>query len=259
MADIFDFEEIRNRKINDIIEACFSSFDAFLAQVEKENARDREIDMKNLAEVLERLKHESDDIGLLFELVEALPLGHHVHARNCAEVYKRILLLDPENGDAYSGLGSMYEELGEVGKAETCFLKSLALEPADTVAYNSLGSFYNNLGETGKAIEVYKRGIHITNNFMLKYSLGETYLQVKNYEEGLRLFEEVKREIQNAGSMDEVNKYVFVYVCSGIIACYEGMREPLMARREREALEGNTDPIIQRAIRGESVVRKWLI
>jgi len=57
MADIIDFKEIRNRRIDDIIESSFRSPDAFFAELYRQEAYQDEISQRNLRETLEKLKH----------------------------------------------------------------------------------------------------------------------------------------------------------------------------------------------------------
>jgi Flp pilus assembly protein TadD len=82
------------------------------------------------------------------------------HAGNRAEAiayYKNALELDPQQLDALNSLGVIYEEMGFTDKAEEKYLSVLKLNDDYMPAYSNLGYLYWNQGDIANAIHYFQK------------------------------------------------------------------------------------------------------
>lgn len=69
------------------------------------------------------------------------------------ELYKKAMVLYPENYMAYCNLGLLYTEKGEYSKAVECQKKLIKLKPDEWRGYFNLGVAYHYMGDKRKALE----------------------------------------------------------------------------------------------------------
>tara|TARA_R110000744_G_scaffold139560_1_gene250634 strand:- start:835 stop:1887 length:1053 start_codon:yes stop_codon:yes gene_type:complete len=83
--------------------------------------------------------------------------------------YKKGIQIDPNNSEAYNGLGTVYGELGELQKEKSCYEKSIQINPNYADAHYNLGIVFQELGEKQKAKSSYQKAIEMQPNYMNAY------------------------------------------------------------------------------------------
>lgn len=71
----------------------------------------------------------------------------------------RAVELDGDNPDAYNALGVLYHKLGDAGRADASFRRSVALKPDNFAARNNYGRFLCSQGRTAEAFEQFQQVI----------------------------------------------------------------------------------------------------
>lgn len=86
-------------------------------------------------------------------LAEAIDSGNAIALRNAAVEYRSIIRMQPQNAEAYMGLGAVYLELsgednhGYLVKALTNWRKATLIEPRSAYAHAQLGETLYDLGQ----------------------------------------------------------------------------------------------------------------
>jgi tetratricopeptide (TPR) repeat protein len=78
-----------------------------------------------------------------------------------AELYRKAVALNPENGEAYSGLGLALIKQGNYDEAQAACRKALELNPKDPHAYNNLGVTLQKQGRLAEAREAFEQALQI--------------------------------------------------------------------------------------------------
>lgn len=116
-------------------------------------------------------------------------LDHEVAFLNLAVIYKnserkmkaiemneKALSINPKCTIAYSNLGNLQRELGNLDQALTHTLKSLELDPDNRLGYLTLGVIYRDLGKFEQAIEVMLKSLKYKQDDPVAYlNLGILY------------------------------------------------------------------------------------
>lgn len=76
-----------------------------------------------------------------------------------AKVYNKSLKLDPENIEAYLGMGVIKAYSNDFREAISFWEKALVIDPSSANVYFNLGWAYENLGEHDKAYDAYKEAL----------------------------------------------------------------------------------------------------
>jgi Tfp pilus assembly protein PilF len=103
-----------------------------------------------------------------------------------AEVYDRLLMVEPANKDLYFNLGLTYLRLEQMDMAKDQFETVVALDPEDTQAIAMVGQVYFDLKDYSAAEMYFRQLLNIEpeNPDYLK-RLGVTLTQQGRVEEGL--------------------------------------------------------------------------
>jgi serine/threonine protein kinase/tetratricopeptide (TPR) repeat protein len=108
---------------------------------------------------------------------------------DAALAFQRVLELDPENVDAYLGLGKAYDFQGEFGKAEQSFRHAVQISPACWSCFNSLGLFLNAHARYREAIEAWGRVTEFTPDNVWGYmNVGAAYFNMGQFEQASEYF-----------------------------------------------------------------------
>ena len=96
------------------------------------------------------------------------------------ERYENVARKKPTLADIYRKLGMCYEQINQVEKAETAFLRALELNPNDSGALNYLGYWWADEGRNlDEAIELIKRAVELKpDNGYYADSLGWIYFKI---------------------------------------------------------------------------------
>lgn len=76
-------------------------------------------------------------------------------------IFRELLQENPTLADAYTGLGSVLEQQGEIERAEPAYARAAALNPEDFVAQSGHGRVLEALGRTKEAIRAVQRALTI--------------------------------------------------------------------------------------------------
>ena len=81
--------------------------------------------------------------------------------RMSAELYEKVLELNPKHKTAWTYLGQAYMEQAQFEKAENAFKKQVEMNPYDEVVYNDLGLLYERMHRYDEAGAEYRKQIEI--------------------------------------------------------------------------------------------------
>ncbi len=96
--------------------------------------------------------------------------------------FQRALELDPENVNAYLGLGRSYDLLGRIPEAEQALHHAADISPQCWSCYNLLGAFLNKHGRYDEAVEAWQRMTEITPDNEWGYlNLGAVYFNLGQF------------------------------------------------------------------------------
>lgn len=98
--------------------------------------------------------------------------------------YHRALEIDPKYSAAYNGLAGVYDEQGDMERAEQIYLRAIELKPAYWEGYRNLASHYFNKGDYSSAITYFRNVVELTPENSTAYSnLGAAYHYQGNIQE----------------------------------------------------------------------------
>lgn len=102
--------------------------------------------------------------------------------------------------DASNYLAKAYLKLGKTEKAIAAYQQSTRLDPFRDDTHVSLGNLYFSLGRPKDAEKEYKAAVKLNPSPTNYYSLGQAYLELKQYGSAERQFNVVKRLAPMSGS-----------------------------------------------------------
>lgn len=82
--------------------------------------------------------------------------------QNRIEVFKQMLVAEPDNSMVMFGLAKEYEKLGETEQVISLLEKYLQIADDQGNAYGTLAKAYEKQGNRQKAIEAYQKGIEVS-------------------------------------------------------------------------------------------------
>ena len=99
-----------------------------------------------------------------------------------AELFQRVVQLEPKHKSAWNGLGGAYQLLGQNDKAIAAFQKQIEINPYDEYAYNNLGLVYEQQQRYDDAAKQFQKQIEINPLDQRAHaSLGELYLRQRKF------------------------------------------------------------------------------
>jgi predicted O-linked N-acetylglucosamine transferase (SPINDLY family) len=100
------------------------------------------------------------------------------------ESYKKVLLWDKDNVNAWLRLGRLYYVLERYQESLQMLHKSLEIDPAEAVGHYFLGTVLEKLGKTPQAIRAYQEAIALNPKFIDAYNnLGNLLFQAREIEQ----------------------------------------------------------------------------
>jgi tetratricopeptide (TPR) repeat protein len=97
--------------------------------------------------------------------------------------FQRVVGIDPENSDAYLGLGDTYDSLGRTAEAEQAFRHAIEIRPACWSCYNLLGAFLNKRSRYGEAAEAWRKVTELAPDNVWGYmNVGVTYFNIGQFD-----------------------------------------------------------------------------
>jgi eukaryotic-like serine/threonine-protein kinase len=107
-----------------------------------------------------------------------------------AELYGRVIELDPNNGYAYNNLGAVLLQSGRFQEAVQPLQKTLKFGP-DAQAYSNLGIAYFYLKQYDQAIPAYEKAVQLVpNSDMFVGNLAEAYYLAGQRERAMTTFDQ---------------------------------------------------------------------
>jgi len=187
-----------------------------------------------------------DTIGLLKVRIKASPgnadynagLGSIYTELNqygkAIELFKDRIKVDPNDADNYRDLGYMYKKLGDYTQSIECFKKAIKVCPGDPELYAETGMTYLRVNESDKAISWFKKGIAVDASHSSNYyGIGCVYSWLRKHEEAIKWFKKGIRV-----NPDDSNNY------SGIGYAYRDSGRPEKGMRWfKQGIRLNPDDI----------------
>jgi len=154
--------------------------------------------------------------------------GHIAHARGIVKEaeksWKKVLEIEPDNGEAWNNLGvlyrkhgddekalaafqeaeekaperpdipynigNLYKSSGDFDKAVTYYNKAIEINPEYAPAFNNLGTLYELKKERGKALEVFRRGLSAdSGDASLRFNMGLVYQEEERWDDAREAFD----------------------------------------------------------------------
>jgi len=97
--------------------------------------------------------------------------------------FERVLELDPQNLDAYLGLGNTYDALGRTSDAEQAFRHAIEIRPSCWNCFNELGAFLNEHARYKEAADAWRKVTELTPDNVWGYmNVGVVYFNIGQFE-----------------------------------------------------------------------------
>ena len=120
-----------------------------------------------------------------------------------AREFQRAVGLSPQGqyaSDASNYLANAYLKLGKTEKAIDAYQQSIRIDPFRDDTHVTLGNLYFSLGRPKDAEKEYKAAVKLNPSATNYYSLGQAYLEMKQYGSAEQQFNVVKRLAPVSGS-----------------------------------------------------------
>jgi len=103
--------------------------------------------------------------------------------------FQGVLKIDPENSDAYLGLGYTYDSLGRTAEAEQAFHHAIEIRPACWSCYNLLGALLNKHSRYREAADVWQKVTELAPDNVWGYmNVGVTYFNTGQFDMAEKYF-----------------------------------------------------------------------
>lgn len=107
------------------------------------------------------------------------------------EAYQDLIAANPDDAEAYVGLGIVYVDGGRFSEAVDQLNKALAIDPSLDLAYDFLGIALFQMGNTDGAIEQFQKGLEVKpDSQVLLIDLGAVYAQTGKQDEATQLWQQ---------------------------------------------------------------------
>lgn len=108
--------------------------------------------------------------------------------------YEEVLAADPSEAWAYSRIGAILAQLGDVQGAEEALEKAIELKPNLSQAHSNLGNLYYARGEYDRALTKYKEAIALNpDNPVFHENLHAAYKKLGKLSEAVRALKQANR------------------------------------------------------------------
>ena len=84
--------------------------------------------------------------------------------------YTKTLELAPESSNAYTNLGQIYQDKGDLTKALSCYTKAIEFNPNNDKAYNNRGNLYNSNNNYDLSIPDLNKAVTLNPNYPEAYN-----------------------------------------------------------------------------------------
>jgi len=116
--------------------------------------------------------------------------------------FKKVLAFDPQNKDAYSSLGKIYQSQGKLTEAIKYFKLGVQADRTSVTAHNNLGNAYLQAKQYTDAEKEFKASARMDPiNPLADYTLGLLYIETARYAEAEKQFNKVARVSPRDGNV----------------------------------------------------------
>ena len=120
---------------------------------------------------------------------EAIDLQNRNQLDDAKAIYKKIIVHDKNNSDAYHLISLIYLVEGKLDEAKHNIMSAIELQPEISVYHSNYGNILYQSNNLEFAIQEHKRAIKLDKkNFQSLYSLGVVYAHLKNYEKAIESY-----------------------------------------------------------------------
>tara|TARA_Y100000389_G_scaffold198316_1_gene234622 strand:+ start:1413 stop:2186 length:774 start_codon:yes stop_codon:yes gene_type:complete len=120
---------------------------------------------------------------------EAIDLQNRNQLDDAKAIYKKIIVHDKNNSDAYHLISLIYLVEGKLDEAKQYIMSAIELQPEISVYHSNYGNILYQSNNLEFAIQEHKRAIKLDKkNFQSLYSLGVVYTHLKNYEKAIESY-----------------------------------------------------------------------
>ena len=120
---------------------------------------------------------------------EAIDLQNRNQLDDAKSIYKKIIVHDKHNSDAYHLLSLIYLVEGKLDEAKNNIMSAIELQPQISVYHSNYGNILYQSNNLEFAIQEHKRAIKLDKkNFQSFYGLGVVYSYLKNYEKAIEYY-----------------------------------------------------------------------
>jgi len=128
-------------------------------------------------------------------------LSHHRAGRlkEAEEIYRQVLVAQPENSDALYLLGTIASQLGRAEESIELIQQAIRIKPANADYHNNLGVILTSARQTEAAIDAYRKAIALKPNYPeALYNLGIALVELNRTEEAVDAFRRSNSHKPNA-------------------------------------------------------------
>jgi len=141
----------------------------------------------------------SDPTGIPGMLAIAKLTAMSGHYESAARMYRRVLLLDPNNAAAFGGLGNALFELDDLPGAMAATHEALELDPDSVVALRQLGVVLVESGEYAEAIPYLEQVLERKpDDELARVLLGRALVADGRSSEAITLWQETLRQYEDS-------------------------------------------------------------
>ena len=118
--------------------------------------------------------------------------SENYNLNNAIECFKKSLEFNQDNFDVWFNLALAYKNNMQFDKSIETYQTALSIEPDNSAVYFNLANIYERKGDTYSAIEYSEKANKYNKNYNdndIHYSLGISYLKIKDFEKGLKSYE----------------------------------------------------------------------
>jgi tetratricopeptide (TPR) repeat protein len=131
----------------------------------------REVNARERMNRVEPPSSDTEEATILFN--QAVDLAIAGNIEGAIELYRKVLLIQPNDADTWGELGAHLDDIGDTEGAIKALRKAVTLEPKHTFAWINLGIVLQETGDVEGAIEAFREAIAVDGDYAESwYALG---------------------------------------------------------------------------------------
>ncbi|MGN1136400.1 MAG: tetratricopeptide repeat protein [Oscillospiraceae bacterium] len=159
--------------------------------------------IKTLDTLLENYCAESCDFSAVL-MFKALCLNESGRNNAAAECYEQLLSYDPSNSTAWSNLGLIYTNIGNMQRAEQAYTNAINADPDNSKAYTNYSVLLLHQGKAEKALESSEKALELDSKLTEAAISAAVASQLLGDEEKLRKYKKIHS--LNGGNARELDR-----------------------------------------------------